>query len=389
MIPFQLKDYYTLFEEVMGYAQEHEIISTNIDFLSLIKENKDIENFTVLLLAIMSKLDSELYEDMKDVKDGYNILTATGDDLDNLGAFKGISRPQATSCSVDLKFILNNPLTETTTLNTPIIVSTTDGITYTTVTGKTVEKDSTEFYLTAYADNTGVNQRVSQDTLTVIKSGLPSIMGACIVTNPYPATGGTETSTDDEYREYLLNSDKIHEKSTRWAYKNYLDRYDGLDSYNLVPKWDGTGTIKIIVDVSDKTQYHINKITEEVEENVAWADDDVTVVPATQIPITVNMICNVDIDQLNPHSTLEKDEIQARLIKAVLLYINGGRDSDGTIYKGLTIGDDFIPYKLGVFLNKEVSEVQNINILNPSSPVTVKDDELAIISSEDIHITME
>ena len=389
MIPFQLKDYYTLFEEVMGYAQEHEIISTNIDFLSLIKENKDIENFTVLLLAIMSKLDSELYTDMKDVKDGYNILTATGDDLDNLGAFKGISRPEATSCSVDLKFTLNTPLTETTTLTSPIIVSTNDGITYTTVTGKTVEKDSTEFYLTAYADTTGVNQRVSQDTLTSIKSGLPSIMGSCIVTNPYPATGGSETSTDEEYREYLLNSDKIHEKSTRWAYKNYLDRYNGLDSYNLVPKWDGTGTIKIIVDVSDKTQYHINKITEEVEENVAWADDDVTVVPATQIPITVNMICNVDIDQLNPYSTLEKEEIQARLIKAVLLYINGGRDSDGTIYKGLTIGDDFIPYKLGVFLNKEVSEVQNINILNPSSPVTVKDDELAIISSEDIHITME
>lgn len=384
MIPFKLKDYYTLFEEVISYAQEHEIISSNIDFISLIKENKDIENFTVLLLAIMSKLNSELYEDMKDVKDGYNILTAVGEDLDNLGAFKGISRPSATSCSVDLKFSLNTPLPETTTLANPIIVSTNDGITYTTVTGKTVEEESTEFYITSYADTTGVNQRVSADTLTVIKSGLPSIFGKCSVTNPYPATGGSETYTDDEYREYLLNSDKIHEKSTRWAYKNYLDRYDGLDSYNLVPKWDGTGTIKIIVDISDKTQYHINKISSDIEESVAWADDDVTVVPATQVPITVNMICNVDIDQLNPYNTHEKEEIQARLVKAVLLYINGGPNT-----KGLTIGDDFIPYKLGVFLNNEVSEVQNITITNPSTPITVGDDELAVISSENIHITME
>lgn len=389
MIPFQLKDYYTLFEEIIGYAQEHSIISTNIDFVGLIKENKDIENFTVLLLAIMSKLDSELYEDMKDVKDGYNILTAVDQDLDNLGAFKGISRPQATSCSVDLKFRLDDPLTETTIITNPIIVSTNDGITYTTLTDKTVEEGSTEFYLTAYADIPGINQRVSSGTLTIIKSGLPPIMDKANVTNPYPATGGSETYTDEEYREYLLNSDKIHEKSTRWAYKNYLDRYPGLDSYNLVPKWDGTGTIKIIIDISDNTQYHINMITKEIEDSVAWADDDVCVVAATQIPIEINMVCNVDIDQLNPYSLQEKEEIRSRLIKAVEVYINGGRKADDSIYKGLSIGEDFIPYQLGIFLHNEVDELKNIDIINPSGPINIGNDELASISGEDIHITME
>ena len=390
MIPFELKDYYTLFNEVVGYAQEHEIISTNIDFLSLIQENKDIENFTVLLLSIMSKLYSEVYTDMSDVKDGYNILEATGDDLDNLGAFKGISRPKATRCCVDLKFTLDNPLTETTTITTPIKVSTNDGILYSTVEdSKTVEKGSTEFYMVAYADTPGVNQRVSQDTLTFLDSGLPSIFGTCKVTNPYPATGGSEKATDSEYREYLLNSDKIHEKGTRWAYLNYLNRYDGLDSYNLVPQWDGTGTMKIIIDVSDNTQYHVQKIIEGVQENVAWADDDLTVVPATQVPITINMVCNVDIDQLNPYSNLEKTEIQARIIKAILVYINGGRRENGAYYKGLVIGEDFIPYKLGVFIDKEIVEVKNIIINNPSSPVTVKNDEIAFIDTENINVVME
>lgn len=390
MIPFKPREYQELFEELITYAQNHKIISTNIDFISLIKENKDIENFTVLLLSIMAKLYSEVYEDMSSVKDGYNLLKATGDDLDNIGAFKGIPRPEATSCSVDLEFTLENPLPETLTIDYSIIVATNDGIQYTTLNeSKTIEKNATSFTMVGFATKTGVNQRVSQNTLNTIITNLPSEFGNCKVTNPYPSTGGSETATDDEYREYLLNSDKIHEKSTYWAYKNYLNRYNGLDSYNLVPQWDGTGTIKIIIDANDKTAYHINRITKEIQENVAWADDNITVTPATKIPVTVNLKCNVDIDRINPYSNLEKTEIKSQLEKATLTYVNGGRKRDNTPYKGLVIGDDFIPYQLGVFLASEIPSVKNIKVNNPNEPVTVKDDEIAYIQSKDIYITME
>ena len=390
MIPFKTREYQELFEELITYAQDHKIISTNIDFISLIKENKDIENFTVLLLSIMAKLYSEVYEDMSSVKDGYNLLKAKGDDLDNIGAFKGIPRPEATSCSVDLEFTLENPLPETLTIDYSIIVATNDGIQYTTLNeSKTIEKNATSFTMVGFATKTGVNQRVSQNTLNIIITNLPSEFGNCKVTNPYPSTGGSETATDDEYREYLLNSDKIHEKSTYWAYKNYLNRYNGLDSYNLRPQWDGTGTIKIIIDANDNTAYHINKITKEIQENVAWADDNITVTPATKIPVTVNLKCNVDIDRINPYSNLEKNEIKSQLEKATLTYVNGGRKRDNTPYKGLVIGDDFIPYQLGVFLANEIPSVKNIKVNNPNEPVTVKDDEIAYIESKDIYITME
>jgi uncharacterized phage protein gp47/JayE len=390
MIPFKTREYQELFEELITYAQDHKIISTDTDFISLIKENKDIENFTVLLLSIMAKLYSEVYEDMSLVKDGYNILKAKGDDLDNIGAFKGIPRPEATCCSVDLEFTLDNPLPETLVINYPILVSTNDGIQYTTLSDpRTIEKNTTSFTMIGFATKTGVNQRVSQNTLNTLITTLPHEFGECKVTNPYPSTGGSDTATDTEYREYLLNSDKIHEKSTYWAYKNYLDRYNGLDSYNLVPQWDGTGTMKIIIDANDNTSYHINKITKGIQENVAWADDDITVTPATKIPVTVNLKCNVDIDQINPHSNSEKTEIASQLEKAILTYINGGKKTDNTPNKGLLIGEDFIPYQLGVFLASEVTSVKNITINNPNSPVPVKDDEIAYIESKDIYITME
>ena len=390
MIPFENKDYDTLFTEVIGYAQEHEIISTNVDFPALIRENKDIENFTVLLLSIISKLYDEVYDDMADVKKGYNILEATGSDLDNLGVFKGISRPQATSCCATLVFTLVKPAPATITLESPIVVSTSDGIQYKTITtGSVIEVGSTEFKLESYAVNAGLNQRVSDHTLTTLVSGLPDDLGKCTVTNPEASTGGSETATDSEYREYLLNSDKIHEKGTRWSYVNYLNRYNGLDSYNLVPQWDGTGTIKVIVDINDSTEYHINQILAGIKENCSWADDDVQVIPADKVDLSLNLVANISIDQATTASALVKSETEAKLRKAILTYINGGIRANGKVYKGLVIGEDFIPYKLGRFIGEEISTIQDLSFQNPTTPTVIRDNEIGSISSEDIIISME
>ena len=396
-----MKDYKTLFTELIEYAQKHKLISTNIDFPSLIRENKDIENFTVLLLSIIAKLYEEVYEDIDRVQIGYNIYKATGDDLDNLGALKGVSRPQATACSADLTFTLQNPLKETTIITTPLIVSTKDDILYKTVnTNYTVPAGTTVFTMTALSEKTGVNQRVSANTLNTLKTKLPSVFGKdVIVTNKDGASGGTDTATDDEYRQYLLNSDYIHQKGTRWAYKNYLDRYNGLDSYNLHPQWDGTGTMKVIVDVADSEDYHVQKIHDEIQETVAWADDDLQVVTATHVPIQLSLIVNVDIDRLNPYSASEKKDIKARILQAILVYVNGGRRTDGTAYKGLCIGDDFIPYKLNVFLDAEIPEIKNITVITPikttttdippTTPVTISNEEIAYITLNDIEINIE
>jgi uncharacterized phage protein gp47/JayE len=389
MIPFKKKNAREILDRFVQDAQKYNLLSDNIDYYSLIMENKDIESVFVLLLNVWASSIEDVYTDMEDVKDGYNVLTATGIDLDNLGVLKGISRPGATFCSTNLKFTLAQPLTEILTVNFPITVSTDNGILYTTAEEITLAVDTTEFTLLAYADLMGSDQRVAADTLTILKTTLPDILGVAHVTNPESATGGSEIATDDEYREYLINADKIHEKGTRWAFVNYLNRYDGLDSYNLVPQWDGTGTVKVIIDVADNTAYHINKITEGIQEEVLRCDDDVLVVAPETVELKISIDCNVDIDRLNPYSSTEKEQIKSRILTSIRVYVNGGARNNGAYYKGLCIGDDFIPHKLAVFLDNEISELKNIIINNPTNPVTVNEEQIAHIEDENIEITME
>ena len=390
MIPFQKKTAEEILKRLIKDGQKYNLLSDNIDYYSLIMENKDVESVFVLLLNVWASSDEDVYVDMEKINNGFNILKALNEYLDNMGKLKGISRPSATACSTSLKFTLDTALTESITIDYPITVSTSEGICYSTINDSTtLAVGTTEFTLTAYADNTGSNQRVAENTLTILKTDIPFIIGKVFVTNPSAATGGSETATDDKYREYLQNADKIHEKSTRWSFINYLERYDGLDSYNLEPQWDGTGTIKVIIDVADNEQYHIDRISKGLEEEVLWANDDVTVVAAEKVELQVNISCNVDIDRLNPYSLYEKEQIKTRIALAILVFINGGVNSDGTINKGLLIGDDFIPHKLSVYLDKEISELKNITISNPPSPITVNNEQIAHIEAENIEITME
>ena len=390
MIPFQKKTAREILQRLIKDGQRYNLLSDNIDYYSLIMDNKDIESVFVLMFNVWAFSDEDVYSDMSDVKDGFNVLKAISSDLDNLGKLKGINRPGATSCSVDLKFTLTEALKDTMVINYPISVSTNDGIIYSTLgESLTLAEGTTEFYIIAFADITGSNQRVSENTLTNLKTTIPGLIGKIFVTNPSAATGGTETATDDEYREYIENANKIHEKSTRWSFINYLDRYEGLNSYNLEPQWDGTGTVKVIIDMDDETQYHINKITEGLEENVLWANDDVTVVAAEKINLSISINCNVDIDRINPYSATEKEQIKAKIISSILVYVNGGVGLDEINYKGLLIGDDFIPYQLGIFLNKQIPEIKNITISNPTAPVTVNNEEIAFIDSENIEVIME
>ena len=90
---------------------------------------------------------------------------------------------------------------------------------------------------------------------------------------------------------------------------------------------------------------------------------------------------------LTPYDVTYKEDIQAKLVKAVKLFIDGGYRSDGSYYKGLSIGEDFIPHKLQVFLDKEINELKSIKFNYPSQPVVVNDEEQCF--AREINIVME
>ena len=390
MIPFKKKKAKEILQRLIQDAQKYNLLSDNVDYYSLIVNNKDVENVFALIMNVWSFADEGVYQDMSDVRDGFNVNKAANSDLDNLGQLRGINRPGATFCSVSLKFTLDKPLSEIVIISTPITVSTKGSVLYTTVEDSvTLDVGTSEFYMTAYANKIGSNQYVKENTLTVLKSSLSPALGSVNVTNPKPSTGGSEIASDEDYRKYVLNADKIHEKSTRWAFMNYLNRYDGLDSYNFIPQWDGTGTIKVVIDTADDTQYHVNKITDGINEEVLLADDDVTVIAAEPVNIQVNISCNVDIDRINPYSLTEKNEFKTKIKESIYVYITGGTGIDGKIYKGLPIGEDFVPYKLGIFLNNQLPVIKNITMNNPLQPIHISNEEIAHIEREDIEVNME
>ena len=149
---------------------------------------------------------------------------------------------------------------------------------------------------------------------------------------------------------------------------------DGLDSYKLVPNWNGDGTIKCVLDPG--TDYQLNKAYSELQSTVTQATEDIFMSAPVVKLIDIYATVNVDIDQLNPFSNVEKSEIQARIISAIKVFIDGGYASDGSWYPGLILGEDFIPHKLAVFLDDEIPELKNINFHTPEDYVTILDEEV-------------
>ena len=197
-------------------------------------------------------------------------------------------------------------------------------------------------------------------------------------------TGGTEEYTDDEYRYLLMHWKEVNLKGSADAYEEYFANFDGIDSYKIVPCWDGTGTIKVILDPGTPEQ--LLRAYNDLQSKVTQMKEDITMFAPVSKPIDIYAVVNVDIDQLNPYSDVEKEKIKTRIISSIKVFIDGGYTTDDTYYPGLLLGEDFIPHKLAVFLDDEIPELKNINFNYPLDYVPILDEEIGV--SNDITIEM-
>ena len=60
--------------------------------------------------------------------------------------------------------------------------------------------------------------------------------------------------------------------------------------------------------------------------------------------------------------------------------------NNGSYYPGLVLGEDFIPHKLAVYLDQEISELKNITFTYPEDYILILDEEIGV--SNDIKIEM-
>lgn len=374
------KYYEQLFINLLEEAYDNSLISHNELFVDYVKSRQDISSYYVMTLSIIAESEEDIYYDMTDVYYSSKVEYALENDLDDIGSIIGCPRPQATSAGVELTFSINKASDTTIPLDKGIIVSTTNGISYITV--EDVSIPAGELSTTAFALSIepGWNYRVPKESLTIIETELTDISGLKVI-NLESASGGSEAYDDEQYRTLIMEWIKNNTRGSKEAYNRYFATVDGLDSYKLIPNWDVSGTLKIVLDPG--YPYQLQKCYEEITESVCQLPDDITMFSPERIGIDIYAKCNVDIDEVNPYSSAEKDSIKTRIIDAIKLFIDG----DVYTYSGLKIGEDFIPYKLGVFISDLVPELKNITFLYPTEPITITDEEMGV--SNDINIEME
>ena len=371
------KTFAEVLESVLEDSLENGLISHADDFLDLIDNREDISNYYVMdKSVIVNMVTSILYPDMTGVYESAKVEYAEGTDLDDIGVTRGIPRPPATSSSVEVTFSLLNSWEG---INTDIIIPagitlvTDDNIEFETVEDLYLSNGSATVDIQCLSKETGSDTKISANTLVNIKDSLDYDFS---VTNSEASSGGEDEYEDDEYRYLLLNWFKVHLKGSLEAYENYFANFDGIDGYKLVPNWDGSGTMKIVLDPG--TPYLLNKAYTEIKKAVCQSDEIIMMFPPIEKVIDIYAVVNVDIDQINPYSDMEKQDIQNRILQAIKVFIDGGYMVDGNYYPGLMLGEDFIPHKLAVFLDDEVPELKNITFTTPDNYVSIRDEEIGV-----------
>lgn len=359
-----------IFENMLNDSLEQGLISHAEDFPAFIANKDDISNYYVMDKAVIAQMFERAYEDMTAVANKIDINLAEIDDLDNLGDIVGIPRPQATQASVLVEFTLFRELEEDVTIDSGVVISTDSGIEYYTVDDLYFPSGNNECTVQCLSVEAGIGVKVIENTLTNIVSDVTYNL-TC--TNNVSSSGGTDEYTDDEYRDLLMNWREIMIKGSNEAYEEYFASFDGIDGYKLVPNWNGTGTMKIILDPG--TPALLNQAYEELQSTVTQATEDIVFFAPTNKTIDIYAVVNVDIDQLNPYSDMEKEAIKSRIISAIKIFIDGGYRVDESYYSGLEIGEDFIPHKLAVFLDEEIPELQNITFNYPMDYIQILDEE--------------
>ena len=375
------KSYEAIFESMLQDSLKLGLISHAEDFEDYLANKEDISNYYVMDKAVIATMFARAYLDITRIYESAKVEYAEGTDLDAIGLIVGVERPSATKSMVNVTFTLPSVYEEDILISKGLILTTSNGLEYETISDIYFPAGNTVASAECRSIKAGPNTKINKNTLTLISGNNPYNM-TC--NNSNKSSGGNPAYTDDEYRYLLMNWYKIRLKGSLEAYEYFFSHLDGIDDYRIVPNWDGSGTIKIIVDPGD----FLNEVYQELQSTVCQASEVITLFKPSNKFIKVKASVNVDIDQINPYSENEKLDIQSKIINATKIFIDGGYLIQGGTkkwYPGLGLGEDFVPHKLAVFLDSEIPELKNI-IFEDNSNIVILDEEKGI--SDEIIIEM-
>lgn len=379
-VQYSKRDFREIFLKMLNNSLKQELINNEANFDRYIKNRNDISNFYIMIESIIAEAITEVFDEIDNVFYSNKIDYCIGQDLDDIGLLLNCPRPMGTRSAVQLKFTLGKASDTDILIPKGVLChSAHTGISFKTVEDMYIASGETEYLVTALCTVRGSNNQTKENTVNIIDTDLTQYTNVpiqCI--NPKPSYGGSDAFNDADYRTLIKNWILKKQKGNLTAYTDYLDTVDGLESYNIVPNWDGSGTVKLILDC-ENSAYTLNTVYNDLRKKVINIDSDIVLVEPEKILIDIYTVADVNIDRVNPYSKLEMKNIHNRVKTAINTYINGGKRVNGDYYKGLTIGQDFVLFQLNRFVAEEVPEVQNMSFTYPKDTVNINNDCIGVV----------
>ena len=339
--------------DMVEYAGELGLITVTDELKKQLVSGERTENQYILDLATHNYALEPFTDALVSISESIDINLASGEALDCLGRLFNITRFPAQPGMVDVTFSVE--LFEPEDIHIPagtrVYCDGLDGSYGVYVTSEDATLPSGVMSGTVRCENSeyGVCSPLPPESVTRLEGY------GFTVTNTSGGTGGRNIEEDDDYRDRIRSWSSALNIGTRACIDNYLGMYDGLDSYRLVPRYDGVGTLKIVCDTLES---NLDQIQEDVYENCMLHSD---VPPLCVLPDSTTLsTLELTITKGDGVISYTNDELTSLVEAQTRAFVEGGVKRDGTNMRGMSIGEDFIPSALIKYLLDSFPELVNV-----------------------------
>lgn len=209
--------------------------------------------------------------------------TTSGVYLDYRGQEHGVTRLPATKAMGQITISGQ----EGTEIPEGALFSTQNGVQFETTTDVSIGDSTVTVEIVAV--QAGKKGNVPTGAINTIPVSIPGVTG---ITNNNPTAGGTDAESDIAFLERILDKVRLPATSgNAYHYKQWAKEVAGVGDAQVVPLWDGPGTVKVVLLDSNKqapAQAIIDNAADYIE-TVRPIGADVTVQAVSEVPIDISV----------------------------------------------------------------------------------------------------
>lgn len=309
--------------------------------------------------------EERLQGELEDIINKYFVETATGDDLTRKCAEMGVNRKEAAYAS-GIVIVSGTP---GATIKKGELVA--NGLVSYEFMEDSVVPLSGKVQVMVRCTSIGSVGNVQAEKIIHFPK---TLSGLNTVSNPAPFTNGYDRETDEELKKrYFLKVQCPPTSGNKYHYQLWALDVNGVGEAKVVPRWNGNGTVKVIITSANNTgasQELIQKTFDYIEENRPIGAD-VTVVSAVEKPIN-----------LTGTLILKNGYILNNVINFIKTNVKEyiGANSFNSTYISLA--------KIGqIILDTDgVIDYQDLKLNGKAENVSIRDEEIAVLGTVDMGV---